>query len=230
MLELAYAAPHQVVRYIARQSWCSIGNVVATPLLRTTKLSSPFQDRSFQGDLSGNALDQIQSAAEAHPDASLLMDLTDERGGFYAGPDGEIVTHNSDAAPSGIYTRLPAGWQHVAFGSLPYALAFATAADQLKLGLQEINLWQRTKILGNLWAETGTDTSYSPAHTLRAKRMNPLLDECYSFLESEGWNVVRPHQTKLPIADTNHKWGPAPFHYSLDSYEIVAASIGLGTT
>lgn len=221
MLELAYPLPHKTVGYIARQSWCSIGKPVSLPLLQAVSLSSRFQERSFHGDLQGNALKQISDAAHKYPNARLLIDLTDERGGFYSGPDSQVATHNADVASSGIYTDLPDDWHHEPFGYLHYSLAFAQAAEALKGKLIELDLWSRTTVLGTFWA--GKDIQGSPVHGQRrnAEQMNLLLREFYDFLESDAWNVLR-FDDVTPIADANHKWGEAPFHYELGYYKVMA--------
>ena len=214
-----------MIDYVARQSWCSIGNPVNSGALESVHLESPFQNRSFQGDLRGDAVDRIAAGLSRNPNAHLLIDLTDERGGVYVGPDGAVVTRNLDVVGSGVYGNLPEGWEQLPFGFLGYSLLFGEAASKLKDDLVRLGVWERTTIIGNLWAHQDAEGQQVYASARDAEAMNPLLSECYDFLEDQGWQVVRMEDV-TPIADVNHKWGPSPFHYDQSYYQEMARRVG----
>ena len=214
-----------MIDYVARQSWCSIGNPVNSGALESVHLESPFQNRSFQGDLRGDAVDRIAAGLRRNPNAHLLIDLTDERGGVYVGPNGAVVTRNLDVVGNGIYGQLPEEWERLSFGFLGYSLLFGEAASKLKDDLVRLGVWERTTIIGNLWAHQDAEGQQVYASERDAEAMNPLLSECYDFLEDQGWQVVRMEDV-TPIADVNHKWGPSPFHYDQSYYQEMARRVG----
>lgn len=124
MFELVPPSSSRVVDYIARQSWCSIERVAQPTALTSLRLESPFQTRSLQGDLRGDALQRIRQVLGTNPEAYLLIDLTDERGGIYRGPDGVVLTRNLDVAGTGVYESLGEEWERLPFGFLGYSLHF----------------------------------------------------------------------------------------------------------
>lgn len=230
MFEFAPPPNTSVVDYIARQSWCSVGHKASPPELVSLRVDSPFQSRSLQGDLKGDALVRISRAVRANPDAILLIDLTDERGGVYTGPGDQVVTRNLDFVGSGVYGKLPSGWERLPFGFLGYSLLFGEAAATLKDSLISLGIWERTRIIGNLWAEVDSNGQQIDVSEQDAAAMNPLLGECYDFLEGLDWSVLRMDDV-TPIADADHKWGPSPFHYAPEYYREmsnrVATALGM---
>ena len=224
MLEFASPPSVSLVDYIARQSWCSIGNPANPAVLEAVRLASPFQNRSFQGDLRGNAVDRIAAGLRRNPGAHLLIDLTDERGGTYAGPDNAVVTRNLDVVGSGVYGQLPNGWERLPFGFLGYSLLFGEAVASLKQSLISLGIWERTTVVGNLWAQEDSYGQQVYFSEQDADAMNPLLSECYDFLDGLCWQVIRMEDVK-PVADTDHRWGPSPFHYERAYYQEMSKRV-----
>ena len=224
MFEFAPPPGTHLIDYVARQSWCSIGNPANSGALESVRLESPFQNRSFQGDLRGDAVDRIAAGLRRNPNAHLLIDLTDERGGVYAGPDGAVVTRNLDVVGNGIYGKLPEEWERLSFGFLGYSLLFGDAATKLKRSLTSLGIWERTTVIGNLWAHEDAEGQQVYASERDAEAMNPLLGDCYDFLEDQGWHVIRMEGVK-PIADVGHKWGPSPFHYDRAYYQEMSKRV-----
>lgn len=214
--------------YIARQSWASVENVCDLPLLTNARFQSAFVDRNFQGDLQGDALRRIRQQVKRHPHSHLLIDLTDERGGFWSGPDGQIATYNYNALQDGLYKRMPTDWRHIPFGSLGYGMALLEASQRMRVSLEKMGVWDRTYVLASRWAENtedGTQTGISMGHS--AKEANTLYDDYYQLLAAEGWNLLEPDIAD-PIAAQSHKWGQAPFHYEDSYYRSLSQAISRG--
>lgn len=224
MWEAAAPEGAKLLNYIARQSWCSVGSPVHDAHFTEKTLSSQFQNRQFTADVSGNALDQIRAAFARKRMPALLIDLTDERHGILEGPDGQIMTYNDDAARQNLYQNLPPTWERRSFGSALYGMAWFRAAVSLKQELKDIGAWNRTAIIANRWALT--DTQGAPLHATPEQigTMNDRYEEIYTFLESEGWNLLRP-DNEAPLADPDHRWGPAPFHYEQSYYRDISRKV-----
>ena len=214
MVEYVQPEGVQLRGYIARQSWRSINSPAQTKALPPADFDSPFLERTYLGDLEGNALKRISEAKRLFPDVQLLIDLTDERGGFFEGPDGGIVSNTPDSPAATVLTEGLPGWRRLRFGSLGHALEFTTAAEKLQRELTQIGVWQNTTILANEWAETFPDGATTPpSYGMSASDANAEYAEYYELLSATGWNVVAPDVEK-PTGDPDHKWGQAPFHYT----------------
>ena len=221
--EFAPPAGTTVRRYIARQSWCSIDRVAETPV-NIPKDVSPFTRRSLISDAKGDALRQIRATLTSHSDCYLVMDLADERFGFIEGPEGQIVTYNDELSRRGSYEKLPAAWVRRKFASTTYSLEFYDAALSLEDVLKDLGLWERTAVVANQWAESGTDGREIAPSVGATALMNSYFEDIYSFLETRGWNVLRPGGGP-PLSDPYHRWGPAPFHYDQNYYRRISAKL-----
>lgn len=211
--------------YIARQSWCSVGKNCELKQLRSAKLHSQFAQTNFIGDLQGDALRRIERTLIRFPEAFLLIDLVDERGGFWQGPRDEVATFNYEGAHAGLYQEMPEGWHRVKFGTIPYGLAFLESSQRLKNRLSELKIWDRTAIVAARWAlETDRGEPAGSSMQLEPAKANEYYDAYYGLLETEGWQLLRPSESE-PVAHENHKWGKAPFHYGEDHYHSLSEAI-----
>lgn len=213
---LEYADPELFERsvYIARQSMISIGRPASDPALAAVRLASPFQHRLFHGDLAGDALTRIRhTLSTSDAPVCLVLDLVDERGGIFAHPDGAVITRSIDGVDNEIYSLLGEKWTFHAFGSMQHWTMYAQASQDLRTALEEAGVWKRTVVLRVKWAAedtTGAPTSGSFGFT--AQVANEILDGYYELLDMHGWKLITPGVE--PIADPDHKWGAAPFHYT----------------
>ncbi|RAG62714.1 hypothetical protein DN550_33470, partial [Burkholderia multivorans] len=89
-----------VVRaYVARQSVRSLQNPHGTDGVDLSDLTSPFQERMVVGDLEGNGARRI---AEIADDLDVvLVDLVDERRGYWLYEDGSSMTNSIEVELSG---------------------------------------------------------------------------------------------------------------------------------
>ncbi|WRS31204.1 DUF6270 domain-containing protein [Actinomycetaceae bacterium MB13-C1-2] len=221
MVEAVKPKGIKLLNYAARQSWCSVGNNADQPHLAAQELPSAFETRNYQGDLRGDALHRIISTARRHPTMTLLMDLTDERGGFFRCTDGGVITNTYDSPAADIIRSAPGSWQPIPFGSLEHFLSFADAAQVLKDGLTKADLFGRTLLIQNLWAErTAKGEPTGVSFGLSASEANIQYAEYFELLREMGWQVVSP-ASNTPVADPQHRWGEAPFHYTDEYYHTL---------
>ena len=81
-----------VVAYVARQSVASLDAPHGTQGIDLSELSSAFQKRMVTSDLKGNGVARIVKHAD---DLDLvLVDLVDERRGYWLFPDGTSMTNS----------------------------------------------------------------------------------------------------------------------------------------
>ena len=148
------------------------------------------------------------------PRLRLLIDLTDERGGFFKSEEGGVVSNTPDSPAATLLRDGAPDWRHLRFGSLGHAVEFTTAAEALQKALVSLDVWQDTVVLANEWAETFPDGTLTPqSYRMLASQANAEYADYYGLLKTTGWNVAVPDMDS-PMADPAHKWGPAPFHYT----------------
>ncbi|MDN6122440.1 MAG: DUF6270 domain-containing protein, partial [Brevibacterium sp.] len=81
-----------VVAYVARQSVTSLVTPHGEEDVELDELNSPFQVRMVTGDLEGNGVDRLVEVAKKID--LVLIDLVDERRGFWQFPDGTTMTNS----------------------------------------------------------------------------------------------------------------------------------------
>jgi hypothetical protein len=140
-----------VVAYVARQSVASLDAPHGTQGIDLSELSSAFQKRMVTSDLKGNGVARIVKHAD---DLDLvLVDLVDERRGYWLFPDGTSMTNSLEIESCGAarYARR-SGARLVEFGSDEHFLAWKIGFERLIDELKEAGLWERTILLDIEWA------------------------------------------------------------------------------
>ncbi|WP_240372408.1 DUF6270 domain-containing protein [Brevibacterium zhoupengii] len=141
----------EVVAYVARHSVTSLETPHGVEGIDLTGLSSNFQKRMVASDLNGNGLARI---AKNYKDLDLvLIDLIDERRGFWLFPDGTTMTNSLEVESCG--AARDARREHarlVEFGTDEHYESWRSGFQKLKLGLEEVKLWQKTVLLDIEWA------------------------------------------------------------------------------
>lgn len=141
----------EVAVYIARQSVTSHLSPHGTDNADLDSLSSQFQLRMVRGDLSGNG---IASICEQASDIDLvLVDLIDERRGYWLFPDGTTMTNSLEAESCGATAEAEKyGARLVRFGSDEHFDRWQRGFDKLVWALKKSGIWARTIFVDMEWA------------------------------------------------------------------------------
>ncbi|PYI66538.1 hypothetical protein CVV68_13275 [Arthrobacter livingstonensis] len=187
------------------------------------KLGSGFQNRSLEGDLNSTLFPTIAKLA---PRTDLfIMDLTDERLGAFALPDGTYITHSVELQKSGRLSLLPKIPTRLNVGGDRHFALWTRAAIALKSVLLTQGLFETTLVLRMPWATHTFDGEVvEPFRHIPTSEMNQMFKRYFAKLEHLGFYVVSPPPS-LALSDANHKWGPAPFHYIDAAYTSLLGAI-----
>lgn len=156
-----------VVAYVARHSVTSLKAPHGTKGIDLSELSSAFQKRMVTGDLNGNGVARVVQHAEGLD--LVLIDLVDERRGFWLFSDGTTMTHSLEVETCGA-TRdaRRAGARLVEFGTDEHFERWKSGFEKLVKGLSAADLWDRTILLDIEWAGA-VDGAPHPQHDRIAK-------------------------------------------------------------
>lgn len=206
--ELIDPAQATLTRYIARQSLISAGTACPPLFDPADRLDSPFQIRMLSGDLRGDALEHITGVA-AETDL-LVCDLTDERLGVFALPDGSYLTRTVEGLAQHVY---PAGLRLIELGEDEHFRLFEHALDRWATAVADAGLLDRVVVLHVPWASQTVDGEATPASfKLSADLANVVYSRyLYAMFDRVDPWVIRPRVRVAAQGD--HQWGPAPFHY-----------------
>ncbi|PCC41535.1 DUF6270 domain-containing protein [Brevibacterium aurantiacum] len=140
-----------VVAYVARHSVTSLETPHGTGDIDLSGLTSDFQKRMVTSDLEGDGLARLIRAAI---DLDLiLIDLVDERRGYWLFPDGTTMTNSLEVESCGAARDARrAGARLIEFGSDEHFENWKSGFKLLIDGLQEAKLLGRTILLDIEWA------------------------------------------------------------------------------
>lgn len=146
-----FMASSYVVTYVARHSVTSLETPHGTGDIDLSGLTSDFQKRMVTGDLKGDGLARLVKAAI---DLDLiLLDLVDERRGYWLFPDGTTMTNSLEVESCGAARDARrAGARLIEFGSDEHFENWKSGFKLLIDGLQEAKLLDRTILLDIEWA------------------------------------------------------------------------------
>lgn len=141
----------EVVAYVARHSVTSLQSPHGTDGLDISGLTSAFQKRMVTSDLKGSgALRIVEKARDLD---LVLIDLVDERRGFWRFPDGTTMTNSLEIESCGAALEARrAGARLIDFGADEHFAAWKSGFEQLMGALRAANLWERTILLDIEWA------------------------------------------------------------------------------
>lgn len=219
-------ARYRLVGYVARQSWASVARPPGQ-VVDTAALTSAFQRCQVDGALHGDALERLDAAG---PVDLVLVDLVDERLGLHQLADGGLVTRSVELYRS----RLESGYTGTAtllrFGSRRHRQAWRRGADVVLDGLAARGLTARTWVLAPAWAAT----SVQGHRRLRGDGGTPLrfAVRAWPYYRTLRRRLGADHLlgTDLAVqADATNRWGLAPYHYSADVYQALAARLDAAT-
>lgn len=140
-----------VVAYVARHSVTSLEAPRGTEGIELSELDSAFQKRMVTSDLKGNGLARVVEEAE---DLDLvLLDLVDERRGYWQFLDGTTMTNSIEVETCGAARDARrSGARLIEFGTDDHFESWKTGFKTLIDGLKEAELLNRTVLLDIEWA------------------------------------------------------------------------------
>lgn len=209
----------KILRYTARQSMLSAANG-ATAVAGSVELDSPFQTRMVEADIAGDALDAIRATA-SNSDI-LLLDIMDERLGVYSAAGGTYLTKTWELEKSGLLDLQSAALPLLDFGSDEHFDRWQQAAKVVAASIAELG--KPALVLAPPLADHDLDGEPIEYLGKPVSDWNILFARYYDTLEALGLTVLRP-PIELAVADKNHQWGLAPFHYAKPMYEWFVAEI-----
>ncbi|MBB5830268.1 DUF6270 domain-containing protein [Brachybacterium aquaticum] len=222
-IDLAGSGRFDVVAYIARQSLISAEVDASSHFPADPGVDSDFQLRMMTGDFAG---DLEKRLAEAAPDTDVLLwDLADERHGVHVFEDGSIVTRSIDMVRAPEVVGAVEGARHIPFGTDEHYELWAPRAEQLREELQRLGLFDRTIVLQVPWALVTSDGQTTPwSMGKSAREANVEYLRYYQRLRELGFTIIELQPLGV-LADPEHRWGLAPFHYTQEVYEEVAQRV-----
>ncbi|MGY5765420.1 DUF6270 domain-containing protein [Brachybacterium sp. DNPG3] len=208
-----------VTDYIARQSLISADTDASERFPAGAQIAHRFQQRMMESDFAGDLTERL--SAVAYRTDLLLWDLTDERHGVHVFDDGTVVTRSIDllAVPEAV--EVVDGARHIAFGSDEHFALWAPRATALRDELVELGLFASTVVLQVPWALVTSDGRETPVSMgTTAVQANEAYRRYFELLRELGFRLLELQPLGV-LADPEHRWGLAPFHYTQDVYDEI---------
>ena len=218
-IEFAAAGSVELQGYVARQSLISVDSDATAHLPDAMTVSSKFQERMIRADFLGGLLERITSMRSGLD--VLLWDLADERHGVYRFTDGTIATRSIDTMRIPELEQRFAEAELLPFGTPEHFTVWRDHATRFAERLRALDLFDRTVVLEVPWAVLTTEGTPSPwSMGVRAKDANARYAPYYALLREHGFRMVALPE-EVVLADPQHRWGLAPFHYTPAVYREV---------
>lgn len=199
--------------YFARSSFISAASSPSQLPSQQSQLTSPFQQRMLEHDITSRVLPQLASLN----DQIYLVDLIDERGGVLELEDGGFVTDLSELRHSG-WRKLVGSVRKHSLGEETHLELFRDSIDPVL----EVIGGPRTVIIKSNFAEFTDQGEPVPDYGgTSSAEWNELYEPYFTLLEESGLQVLEA-PAELCIADSKHQWGVAPYHYVPDFYHWVS--------
>lgn len=210
-LTVLFASELECTDYIARQGWISAASD-GIDAVRATSLTSPFQQRMLEGDMTSTALPSLERAL-VDSDV-VLLDLIDDRFGVYP-VSGSYITPSAEFGASGLRSSLPLE-SHLPFGTDQHFELWRQSAIRVRQIIGKYN-W-KTFLLEAPFTEWSVDGSkIEPALEKPAKKWNELYGRYYAHARQLGIQVITLPDA-FAVSTPYHRWGSAPFHYVEAAY------------
>ncbi|WP_342318180.1 DUF6270 domain-containing protein [Corynebacterium mayonis] len=202
--------------YFARSSWISATSAPVPRPKQPSSLESSFQQRMLENDFRSSVLPQLD---RLEPQI-LLLDLVDERSGVLRTIDGGYITDLSELKHSGWRDQLR-GPRKVPFGSDEHFDLFRAATPAVFRAAKK----HKIVVLQSLFATRDLEGErLADLNGREITEWNNLYSPYFTFLDDFGANILKVPE-ELCVADSNHRWGTAPYHYIPEFYEWVAKEL-----
>ncbi len=222
---IEYAGPQRfdVTAYVARQSLISAWSDASARFPDGASIPSAFQERMMRGDFAGDLEQRLDAARDVD---LVLWDIVDERHGVHVFADDTVVTRSVDNLTVPEVAEVIDKGRHIPFGSAEHYALWSEGAIRLVSVLERLELLDRTTVLEVPWARTTAAGEPTPLSMgMSADRANRLSRPYYARLRGLGLPVLEIAEDAA-IADPEHRWGPAPFHYTADVYQEILDRLG----
>lgn len=206
--------------YIARQSLISSYNVANPALFNTKVVTGNFQRRMLKGDAIGSLPGHLTANA---PEIDLMIwDLMVERLGVRAIRPGGMATQNASLKRI-IDPSLLA--DTYAFGTGEHFNLWCTAFGHLLDTLERANLRDKVIVNATPWAAyTTSGELMQTSSRMTPSWFNETIERYLEEIRIAGIKIARVNPSDA-IADPEHKWGPAYFHYTPSTYKAELEAI-----
>jgi len=156
----------------------------------------------------------------------LVIDLTDERLGVIRLPDGNYVTRSSELMHSGRLAGIAGRYRLIEPVTEEHWTLWESAANRLFGALTAMGLRDKTLVLGTPWAQVTEKGEPVPPFRDHGKdvELNAYFAECCAHIKSLGY-TVRTLPEDLRVAQADHKWGAAPYHFGAVARQWIARQI-----
>lgn len=216
----------KVTGYIARHSILSEGTDASYKLPSDLELESSFQVRMMMSDWRGKPLDEFFDKAEEID--IFLWDLVDERLGVHWFLSGEVVTRSLELLKSVPAKSVIEPGTHIAFGG---DIHFENWCEKVNIFVDRLrkagSLFEKTRLLKVNWAETSLNgEDVPPSMGIDSVKANKLYSRYYDYIESLGVKIIEV-PSEIAVADPEHRWGHAPFHYQEAVYQFIIKNLNL---
>lgn len=146
-----YMSEASVVTYVARHSVTSLETPHGIAGIDLSDLSSEFQKRMVTSDLEGNGIARIVKDADELD--LVLIDLVDERRGYWLFPDGTTMTNSLEIESCGVARHARrSGARLVEFGTDEHFQTWKAGFEKLITELKDTSLSERIVLLDIEWA------------------------------------------------------------------------------
>ncbi|MGP5362230.1 DUF6270 domain-containing protein [Brachybacterium tyrofermentans] len=198
----------EMARYVARQSLISAFHKAKIAEYDLSPVESAFQRRMIKGDVASNLRSEIQGS---EPDL-VVWDICDERAGVKKAKSGGLVTSITNHVRRRIHPG-PFG-KIIPFGADAHFAMWQMALGKFLVSLDQCGLADKLVLNATPWAlqdESGLDLGEVP------RLFNANSERYISEAETAGVHVARI-APEAAVARSDHKWGPAPFHFVDETY------------
>ena len=207
----------KLVSYNARSSLATLGsnnaakNISKKHYDSLLNIESKFQRRMVESDFKNQIL---ESAGKGDYDLLLIDFLVDR---FHlAEIDGKLVTRSVEFVRSGIKPN-----RLINTFSDQYLTLWREGIDNLFSVIDARADLDKVKINKVYWSDIATDEQDTIKLNEKwdIEKNNAKLDAMYEYVENilPSSSIIEVDKSLL-IADSNHKWGLSPFHYTDDYY------------
>lgn len=216
-----------LLEYLARQSIVSALSPAPDADIPRADLPSAFQRRMLENDWRGSLLQRL---TEQRKDIDLILwDLCDERLGVRkigSSSPPSFVTRSVESIASGIDAQI-SGNAHYDFGSATHFKFYTQALRHFLAYLEHSGLRRKIIAIAPQWATHANDgTPSQPSFGRTPETANRQFRRYYSQIKHHLNIPIITAPQKMLFSDAQHKWGPAPFHYTPEVYQYLADSVG----